>query len=133
MSVAWLVGRPLRLILHIDLPSRATIGPGFALVHPYNVLIGPDTEIGAECTIYHEVTLGADVQNRSPKIGSHVVLFAGSRVFGGITIGDRTEIGVNCVVVRDIPPYSLVVAAMPRIIPQSLVRRAIAPPAESGT
>ena len=69
------------------------------------------------------MTLGAGADHRSPRLGSHVVIFAGGRVLGGVTVGERSEIGANCVVVRNVPPFSLVVAALPRTIPQSLVPR----------
>jgi serine O-acetyltransferase len=123
LVLAWLLKQPFRFVLHVEMPSRARIGPGFALFHPYNVLIGTDVEIGEECTLYHEVTLGAGSDHRSPKLGAHVVVFAGARVLGGVTVGERSEIGANCVVVRNVPPFSLVVAALPRTIPQSLVPR----------
>lgn len=123
MVLAWLLKQPLRTLLHLELPARARIGPGLALFHPYNVLIGSGVVIGEECTIYHEVTLGAGAVPGHPTLGDHVVVFAGARVFGGITVGERSEIGANCVVTRDVPPYSLVVAALPRTIPQALVPR----------
>jgi serine O-acetyltransferase len=123
LALAWMVKQPFRVVLHVELPFGARIGAGFALFHPYNVLIGTDVEIGEECTVYHEVTLGAGPDHRSPRLGSHVVIFAGGRVLGGVTVGERSEIGANCVVVRDVPPFSLVVAALPRTIPQSLVPR----------
>ena len=123
LVLAWVVKQPFRLFLHVELPFGARIGAGFALFHPYNVLIGADVEIGEECTVYHEVTLGAGPDHRSPMLGSHVVIFAGGRVLGGVTVGERSEIGANCVVLRNVPPFSLVVAALPRTIPQSLVPR----------
>jgi len=128
VAITWLAKQPFRLTLHVELPSRARIGAGFALFHPYNVLIGSDVVIGEECTIYHEVTLGSGAARGQPTLGNHVVVFAGARVFGGITLGDRCEIGANCVVTRDVPPYSVVVAALPRTIPQSMLPRG-APPA----
>lgn len=115
--------QPFRLLLHLELPSRARIGPGFALVHPYNVLLGHDVEIGADCTIYHEVTLGLGPVPGEPKVGNAVVIFPGARVLGGVKLGDQVEIGANCVVTRDVPAMSLVVAPLPRIIPRSLVSR----------
>ena len=130
IALTWLLKLPFRILLHLELPSRASIGPGFALFHPYNVLVGPGTEIGEECSVYHEVTLGSDAEQRMPKLGSHVVLFAGSRVLGNVTIGDRSEIGANCVVMRNIPAYSVVVTALPRVVPQALVRRFAVRPKE---
>jgi len=123
LAVAWMLRQPFRLLLHLELPSRARIGPGFALIHPYNVLIGPSVQIGADCTLYHEVTLGNGPIPGEPRLGDRVVMFAGARAFGGITIGEATEVGANCVVFKDVPPRSLVVSVLPRVLPQSLVPR----------
>lgn len=125
--VAWLLKQPYRLLLHVELPSRTRIGPGFLLVHPYNVLIGSEVVIGAQCTVYHETTLGNGPVPGEPRLEDHVVLFAGARVFGGVVIGERTEIGANCVVVKDVPPMSLVVAALPRVLSQGVVPRTPVP------
>jgi len=122
-ALAWGLKQPLRVVLHVELPSRARLGPGLALFHPYNVLIGADTVIGEACTLYHEVTLGAGTTQGMPTLGDHVVLFAGARVLGGVTIGERSEVGPNCVVTRSVPPRSLVVAALPRTLPQTLAPR----------
>ncbi|MGA8893440.1 MAG: serine acetyltransferase [Anaeromyxobacteraceae bacterium] len=130
LFLAWAVKQPFRMILHVELPFGARIGPGFAIFHPYNVLIGAHVEIGDECTLYHEVTLGGASGDRSPRLGAHVVLFPGARVLGGVTIGERSEIGANCVVSRSVPPYSIVVAALPRTLPQSLVPRSRPAPSE---
>ena len=119
---AWLLKQPFRLVLHLELPNRARIGPGLLLEHPFNVFIGDGVQIGRDCTIFHEVTLGEGPTPGLPTLGDGVVVFAGAKVFGGIAVGDRSEIGANCVVTRDVPPRSVVVAASPRALPQSLMR-----------
>jgi serine O-acetyltransferase len=124
LVAAWFVKQPFRVLLHVELPTRAHVGPGLALFHPYNVLVGAEVEIGEDCSLYHEVTLGAGAGPGMPRLGHHVVLFAGARAFGDITIGDRTEVGSNCVVSRSLPADVLVVAAPTRVIPQSLLRKA---------
>ena len=129
LVAAWLVKQPFRLLLHVELPSRTRIGPGFALIHPYNVLVGPGVEIGEDCTVYHEVTLGSGPVPGEPRLERNVVLFAGARVFGGVVVGASSEVGANCVVTKDVPAMSLVMTALPRTIPQSLVRKTPRPDA----
>jgi serine O-acetyltransferase len=97
----------------------ARIGPGFFLVHPHNVMIGPFVEIGEGCSIYHDVTLGMGSAPGTPKIGNHVEIYCGARILGGVDIGDRTMIGANCVVTRNIPPDKVIVTAPIQIVPRS--------------
>lgn len=102
----------------------ALIGPGLCLVHPFNVLIGRGVEIGEQCEIYHEVTLGTGQIPGTPKIGNHVTIYPGARLLGGIVIGDRSMIGANCVVTKDVPSGSIILAAPSRVIPRSLSMQA---------
>lgn len=102
----------------------ARIGPGLHLVHPFNVLIGRGVEIGEQCQIYHEVTLGTGQIPGMPKIGNRVTIYPGARLLGGIVIGDGTMIGANCVVTKDVPSGSVVLAAPSRVIPRSLSTQA---------
>lgn len=102
----------------------ARIGPGFRLVHPFNVMIGRGVEIGEQCQIYHEVTLGTGQIPGTPKIGNRVTIYPGARLLGGIVIGDSTMIGANCVVTKDVPAGSIILAAPCRILPRSLSTQA---------
>lgn len=96
------------------------IGAGLKLIHPTNVMIGRGVEIGKDCLIFHNVTLGTGQISGSPKIGNNVDIYPGACVLGGITIGDRSMVGANCVVTRDVPPESIILAAPGRAIPRSL-------------
>jgi len=98
----------------------ARIGSGLRLNHPTNVMIGSKVEIGEDCVIFHDVTLGTGQIPGTPKIGNNVDIYPGARVLGGVVIGDRSMIGANCVVTRDIPPESIVLPAPSRIIPRSM-------------
>ncbi len=120
----FLLKQPIRIVLHIELPAGASIGPGLFLMHPFNILVGAGTVIGGDCTLFHEVTIGKGPLPGEPTIGDHVVLFAGARVLGGITVGDRSEIGANCVVTRSVKPDMLILLPPAQVIPQVLVRRA---------
>lgn len=88
----------------------AVIGPGLRLPHPQGIVIGSAVRIGANCIIYHQVTLGgvrrgAFGTDAYPVVGDGVILFAGAKVLGPITIGDAVQVGANAVVLRDVPPH----------------------------
>jgi serine O-acetyltransferase len=85
------------------------------------VVIGETAEVGADVTLYHGVTLGGTSLNkgkRHPTIGDRVVIGAGAKVLGAITIGADSRIGANAVVVRSVPENAVVVG-----VPGQIVRR----------
>lgn len=112
-----------RIFLNVNIQSGARIGPGLCLIHPRNILIPAGVEIAEDCLIFHEVTLGTGPTPGLPKLGRSVDLYVGSRVLGGVTVGDGSMIGANCVVTRDVPAGSVVAPPPPRIIPRALLRR----------
>lgn len=122
----WMLYRLLKLPLrHYNVHlwaghKGARIGAGLKLIHPTNVMIGAGVEIGENCVIFHDVTLGTGQTPGTPKIGNNVDIYPGARVLGGVVIGDRTMIGANCVVTRDVPPESIILPAPSRVIPRSL-------------
>lgn len=102
----------MRNLTGIEIHPGATIGLGFFIDHGMGVVIGETTEIGADVTIYHGVTLGGTSLNkgkRHPTIGDRVVIGTGAKVLGAITIGDDSRIGANAVVVKSVPANSVVV------------------------
>jgi len=101
-----------RMFTGIEIHPGATIGRGFFIDHGMGVVIGETAEIGADVTLYHGVTLGGTSLNkgkRHPTIGDRVVIGAGAKVLGAITIGDDTRIGANAVVVKSVPANAVVV------------------------
>jgi serine O-acetyltransferase len=136
----WIAYRLARLplrVFSVDLwagAEGARIGPGLYLIHPANVIISRDAEIGENCLIFHEVTLGTGPVPGRPRIGDNVDIYVGARVLGGVTIGDRSMIGANCVVMSDVPADSVVVPSANRVIPKALspVARRGKPPAAAG-
>jgi serine acetyltransferase len=115
-----IVKLPWRILLNVYIPPSVRIGPGLCLIHPNNILIAPNVVIGENCLIFHEVTLGTGSTPGVPRIGSGVDIYVGARILGGVTIGDSSMIGANCVVMKSIPPGSVVVAPPVRIVPRSL-------------
>lgn len=101
-----------RFLTGIEIHPGATIGHGFFIDHGMGVVIGETAEIGSDVTLYHGVTLGGTSLNkgkRHPTIGDRVVIGAGAKVLGAITIGDDTRIGANAVVVKPVPANAVVV------------------------
>ena len=90
----------------IEIHPGATIGPRFFIDHGMGVVIGETAEVGADVTLYHGVTLGGTSLNkgkRHPTLGDRVVVGAGAKILGAITIGEDTRIGANAVVVKSVP------------------------------
>lgn len=101
----------------IDLSAR--IGGGLLLPHPNGIVIHPEAEIGANCLIFQQVTIGAGGPVRGvPRIGGHVDIGAGARILGGVSIGDHARIGANAVVLQDVPEGATAVGIPARILPQ---------------
>jgi serine O-acetyltransferase len=101
-----------RTLTGIEIHPGATIGPRLFIDHGMGVVIGETAEIGADVTLYHGVTLGGVSLNpgkRHPTLEDRVVVGAGAKVLGAITIGRNSRIGANAVVVNDVDPDSVVV------------------------
>ena len=112
----------------IEIHPGAIIGPGFFVDHGMGVVIGETAEIGADVTLYHGVTLGGTSTfkgKRHPTLKDRVVVGAGAKVLGAITVGEGSRIGANAVVVRPVPSNSVVVG-----VPGQIVSRAQPRPAE---
>jgi len=103
----------------IEIHPGATIGRRFFIDHGMGVVIGETAEIGDDVTLYHGVTLGGTSWKhgkRHPTLGSNVVVGAGAKILGPITIGDGAKIGSNAVVVKDVPAGATAVGIPARIL-----------------
>jgi serine O-acetyltransferase len=101
-----------RFFTGIEIHPGAAIGPGLFIDHGMGVVIGETTEIGENVTIYQGVTLGGtslEKKKRHPTIGNNVVIGAGAKILGPFKVGDNSRIGSGSVVVKEVPPNSLVV------------------------
>ncbi len=110
-----------RALTGIEIHPGARIGPRFFIDHGMGVVIGETAEIGADVTLYHQVTLGGvslEKGKRHPTLEDGVVVGAGAKILGAITIGKGSRVGGNAVVVKPVPPDSVVVG-----VPGEVVRR----------
>ena len=108
-----------RWLTGIEIHPSAKISERFFIDHGMGVVIGETAEVGDNVTLFQGVTLGGtgkECGKRHPTLGSHVVVGAGAKILGGITIGDNVKIGANSVVLKSVPPNSTVIGVPARII-----------------
>ncbi len=108
-----------RWMTGIEIHPGATIGRRFFIDHGMGVVIGETAEIGDDVTLYHGVTLGGTSWKegkRHPTLGNGVVVGAGAKILGPITIGDGAKIGSNAVVVKDVPAGATAAGIPARIL-----------------
>ncbi|HTX51772.1 MAG TPA: serine O-acetyltransferase [Candidatus Baltobacteraceae bacterium] len=101
-----------RAMTGIEIHPGACVGPRFFIDHGMGVVIGETAEIGADVTLYHGVTLGGTSLakgKRHPTLEDRVVVGAGAKILGAITIGADSRIGANAVVIKSVPRNSVVV------------------------
>jgi len=110
-----------RWITGIEIHPGAVIGRRFFIDHGMGVVIGETAIIGDDCMLYHGVTLGGttwDKVKRHPTLKNGVVIGAGAKILGPITLGDNVRVGSNSVVVRSIDDNETVVGIPGRIVRQ---------------
>ena len=108
-----------RWLTGIEIHPGATIGRRVFIDHGMGIVIGETAIIGDDCTLYHGVTLGGTSWNkgkRHPTLEAGVVIGAGAKVLGPITIGEGAKIGSNAVVVKDVPANATAVGIPARIL-----------------
>jgi len=124
------VSAVVRIITGVDIHPAAVIGAGLFIDHATGVVIGQTAEVGDDVTIYQGVTLGGTSLlpgKRHPTVQDRVTIGAGAKVLGPVVIGRASRIGANAVVVRDVPPDSVVVGVPGQVIARSRPRPAGAP------
>lgn len=127
-AILWRLGLrlPARLLSHlgrwltgVEIHPGATIGRRFFVDHGMGIVIGETTEIGDDCSIYQGVTLGGTSWSkgkRHPTLESGVVVGAGAKILGPVTVGRDSRIGSNAVIVKDVPPGSTAVGVPGRVM-----------------
>lgn len=104
----WLTGIQLRIGTHV--------GKGLIFTHHGCIVINSQTEIGENCTIFQDVTIGGINGRGVPTIGNNVVLFAGAKVIGKVRIGNNAVVGANAVVTKDVPDGAVVAGVPAKVI-----------------
>jgi len=116
---ARLIAHLSRFITGVEIHPGAKIGRRFFIDHGMGIVIGETAKIGDDCSIYHGVTLGGtswDKGKRHPTLLNDVVIGAGAKVLGPITLGDSSRVGSNAVVVKDVPAGATVVGIPGHIV-----------------
>ncbi len=115
------VSQGAKFLTGIEIHPAAKIGKGFFIDHGAGVVIGETAEIGDGCTLYQGVTLGGtgkDIGKRHPTLGDNVMVGAGAKVLGPVTIGSGSKIAAGAVVLHPVPENCTAVG-----IPAKIVRR----------
>ena len=131
----WLQDRhPLALFLQnnvstafgVDIHPAATIGKGIMLDHGTGIVIGETARVGDNVSIMQSVTLGGtgkDSGDRHPKIGEGVLIGAGSKILGNITVGDGVHVSSGSVVLKGVPPHKVIAGVPAKIIGDAVARQ----------
>ncbi len=118
LTLARFVSHLGRFLTGIEIHPAATLGPGLFIDHGMGVVIGETADVGENVTLLHGVTLGGTSlkrEKRHPTLGNSVVVGAGATILGAFKIGDGSRIGAGSVVVREVPPNSVVVGVPGRV------------------
>ena len=116
-----------RFLTGIEIHPGATIGKRFFIDHGMGVVIGETTIIGDDCQLFQGVTLGGvgtgeHKVKRHPTLCNNVMISAGAKIIGDVTIGDNSIVGASSVVLKDVPPNCTVVGVPGRIVKENGIR-----------
>ncbi|MCG6901792.1 MAG: serine O-acetyltransferase [Rhodobacter sp.] len=106
-------------VFGVDIHPAARIGKGIMIDHAHSIVIGETARVGDNVSMLHSVTLGGtgkEEQQRHPTIGSGVLIGAGAKVLGNITVGDCSRIAAGSVVLQDVPAKKTVAGVPARIV-----------------
>ncbi len=116
-----------RFLTGIEIHPAARIGRRLIIDHGMGVVIGETAEIGDDVYLYHQVTLGGTSSaagKRHPTVGNGVIVGAGAKILGAITVGDNARVGANAVVVQPVAANETVVGIPARPVERDPTRRA---------
>ncbi len=115
-----------RWLTGIEIHPAARLGRRLVIDHGMGVVIGETAEVGDDCYLYHQVTLGVartDSGKRHPTIGNNVIIGAGAKVLGPITVGHNARVGANSVVLDNVPNDTTVVGMPARPVDRKVRSR----------
>lgn len=116
---ARLLSQAVRTLTGVEIHPGAKIGRRFFIDHASGVVIGETAEVGDDVMLYHQVTLGGrsmKQEKRHPTIGDGVVIGAGAKLIGPVTVGAGSSVGANAVVVKDVPADSVAVGVPAKVV-----------------
>jgi serine O-acetyltransferase len=114
-----------RWLTGIEIHPAAKVGRRLVIDHGMGVVIGETAEVGDDCYLYHQVTLGvarASGGKRHPSIGNNVIIGAGAKVLGPISVGNNARVGANSVVLENVPNDTTVVGIPARPVDRARTR-----------
>ena len=115
----FIVERMIEITTGISIPAACRIGKGLRIHHFGGIIFHPTAELGQNCTVYHEVTIGdRGGRGGAAKIGDNVMFGAGVKVIGEVVIGDNCVIGANAVVTKNMPDNTLAIGNPAQIKPR---------------
>jgi len=118
-DLAYFIQMRVSEVLGLDIHPAAQIGRGIMMDHAHSIVIGETAVVGDNVSMLHSVTLGGtgkDEEDRHPKIGDGVLIGAGAKVLGNITVGCCSRIAAGSVVLQDVPPGSTVAGVPAKIV-----------------
>lgn len=118
-TVARLWAQFARFWTGVEIHPAAVLGERVFIDHGMGVVIGETAVVGDGCTIYHGATLGGtslEPGKRHPTLGRNVVIGAGAKILGPVTVGDNARVGANSVVLHDVPAGTVVVGVPGQVI-----------------
>lgn len=98
----WVTRQAMFAVTGIQIPTTATIGPGFTIMHSGSVVVHGDAVIGENVTIGHQTTIGTNAGG-VPTLGDCIFVGPGARILGAVHVGDGALVGANAVVMHDVP------------------------------
>jgi serine O-acetyltransferase len=118
-DLAYFVQMRVSEVFGVDIHPNARIGKGIMIDHAHSIVIGETAVVGDNVSMLHSVTLGGTGKedgDRHPKIGDGVLIGAGAKVLGNITVGNCCRIAAGSVVLQDIPPMKTVAGVPAKIV-----------------
>jgi len=118
-DLAYFVQMRVSEMFGVDIHPAARIGRGIMIDHAHSIVVGETAVVGDNVSMLHSVTLGGtgkDDDDRHPKIGNGVLIGAGAKVLGNITVGHCSRIAAGSVVLEDVPPMKTVAGVPARIV-----------------
>ncbi|MFY9263899.1 MAG: hypothetical protein WAO61_00500 [Solirubrobacterales bacterium] len=134
LTLSRIVDRWTEFLTGAQLPGESDIGVGLRVYHPNGLVVSPKSRLGERVALHSDVVLGVrdgDWLVEFPVIGDDVSLGTGAKLLGAITIGDRSIVGANAVVMKDVPADHIAVGIPAKIIPQKKPEAEPAATAES--